>query len=588
MAQGRKAAVRKRMIWLFVIVVSLYAGLACHLACVQCFGGERYRKWAQVIRSRDLRIPAVRGGIYDRAGRPLALTIQAVSIFANRNEAGDDLAEAARRVAVALGRPQDSFEHRLAGRGSIVYFAKRVDPRTWERVRQQVKGFSGIGVERQPKRVYPSGSVAAQVIGFTNGSGNGAEGIERTFDRVLTGEDGAYTAELDAQRRVIPETRRQIRSPRDGRSVYLTIDLTIQSIAEAALAKMAKDYNPESACAIVINPSNGEILALANYPAFDPNNPASNPKGWRNRAVADLYEPGSTLKTATVAAALEEGISEKAIIVNCTGAERIGRNTIRCSLHRPFLNGHGPVDMRRLIEHSCNIGALRLARRIGAEKLTEYHRKLGLLDRQSIGLGCEAVSPGIPPSEWCAVRLANVGFGQGIAVTALQMAGVYCTVANHGVRMEPRLVKRICNPDGSVYRSFSGRKGTRVISEESARALAGMLESCVLEGTGKNAQIPGRSVAGKTGSAQIAKATGGFEPDSFVASFMGFAPVHSPRLVVAVVVTKPRGSHWGATVAAPVFKEIVEKSLWYLRVPLDKPADIHRQPKQDGDSKRIV
>lgn len=588
MAQGRRALVRKRMIWLFVIVVCLYTALACHLACVQCLGGERYRKWAQVIRSRDLRIPAVRGGIYDRAGRPLALTIQAVSIFANRNEAGERLPAAARKVAVALGKPAGSFDHRLAGRGSIVYFAKRVDPRTWERVRQEVRGFSGIGVERQPKRVYPSGCAAAQVIGFTNGSGSGAEGIERTFDRLLTGEDGAYVAELDAQRRVIPETRRHIRSPRDGRSVYLTIDLTIQSIAEAALAKMAEDYKPESACAIVMNPSNGEILALANYPGFDPNNPVSNRRGWRNRAVADLYEPGSTLKTATVAAALEEGISDKAIIVHCTGAERIGRNTIRCSLHRPFLNGHGPVDMRRLIEHSCNIGALRLARRIGAQKLTEYHKKFGLLDRQDIGLGCEAVPPRIPPSEWCAVRLANVGFGQGIAVTALQMAGIYCTVANHGVRMQPRLVRRICNADGTVYKSFSSGKGVRVISGESARALAEMLESCVLEGTGKNAQIPGRSVAGKTGSAQIAKATGGFESDAFVASFMGFAPVRHPRLVIAVVVTKPRGSHWGATVAAPVFREIAEKSLWYLRVPLDKPADSDKQPKQDGDSRRIV
>ncbi len=588
MAQGRKTLVRKRMIWLFVIVVLAYAGLACHLAYIQYFGGERYRQWARVIRSRDLSIPAVRGGIYDRSGRPLALTIQAVSIFANRNEAGKSLPEVARRVAVSLGKPADSFRHRLERRGSIVYFAKRVDPRTWERVKREVAGLSGVGAEREPKRVYPSGSAAAQVIGFTNGSGRGAEGIERTFDRILTGEDGAYVAELDAQRRVIPETRRQIRSPRDGRSVYLTIDLTIQSIAEAALARMAETYSPESACAIVMDPSTGDILALANYPAFDPNNPVSNRRGWRNRAVADLYEPGSTLKTATVAAALEEGISENATVAHCTGSERIGRSTIRCSLHRPFLNGHGAVDMRKVIEHSCNIGALSLARRLGAEKLTEYHRKFGLLERQDIGLGCEAVSPGIPPSEWCAVRLANVGFGQGIAVTALQMAGVYCAVANHGVRMEPRLIKRICNPDGSVYREYARGRGVRVISEKSASALAGMLESCVLEGTGQNAQIPGRSVAGKTGSAQIAKATGGFESDSFVASFMGFTPVRSPKLVIAVVVTKPRGSHFGATVAAPVFKEIAEKSLWYLWVPLGEPGDLHKQPRRDGGSKRIV
>lgn len=588
MAQGRGSLVRKRTIWLFILVTAMYIGLAGRLAYVQCRSGERYRKWATIIRSRDLRIPAGRGAIYDRAGRPLAITIQAASIFANRNEAGDKLHVAARKVARALGKDPHCFDCSLVGRSSIMWLARRVDPRVWERVRESTEGIRGIGMQAEPKRVYPSGQMAAQVLGFTNALGFGAEGIECSFDKALRGEDGVIRAELDAQRRVIPDTRRQVKPPRNGKSVYLTIDLTIQSIAESALKRMTDTYRPESASAIVMDPRTGEILALANYPAFDPNAPAAKRKAWRNRAVADLYEPGSTLKTVTVAAALNEGFSERAVCAHCAGSERLNGSTVRCSLHRPFMSGHGAVDMYRLIEHSCNIAAGHLALRLGSDKLSDYHERFGLHDRPDLGLGCEASARRIADDDWQAIRLANVGFGQGVAVSALQMAGVYCTVANRGVRVPPRIVRAIKNPDGTVCSLCGPRKGVRVISERAARSLTHMLVSCVDEGTGKTAQIPGRSVAGKTGSAQICKPGGGYHESAFVASFMGFAPAYNPRLVIAVVVHKPQGSHWGATVAAPVFREIGEKSLWYLRVPADKPVAPGRQRKQDGDIKRLA
>lgn len=443
-------------------------------------------------------------------------------------------------------------------------------------------------MQSEPQRVYPSGPMAAQVIGFTNSAGAGAEGIEHTFNEVMHGEDGIFRAELDAQRRVIPETRRQTRQARNGKNVYLTVDLTIQSIAEAALAKMTKVYKPQSASAVVMDPRTGEVLAMANYPSFDPNAPASKANAWRNRAVADLYEPGSTLKTATVAAALNEGCSGRAVCARCAGTERLGKRIVRCVLHRPFSAGHGAVDMNRLIGYSCNIAAAHLALRMGSDKLSDYHKRFGLLDRPEIGLGCEAVAPKIPDDQWQPIRLANVGFGQGIAVSALQMAGVYCAIANHGVRMKPRLIRAIRNADGTPYKMFRADKGIKVVSAEAARSLTDMLVYCVDEGTGKSAQIPGRSVAGKTGSAQMAKATGGYEASAFVASFMGFAPAYNPRLVIAVVVHRPQGSHWGATVAAPVFREIGEKSLWYLRVPADRPIEKAKPPKQNVDIKRVA
>jgi cell division protein FtsI/penicillin-binding protein 2 len=570
-----------------VLIVALYIGLAGRLAYVQCYSGARYREWATIIRSRDVRIPAGRGDIYDRAGRPLAITIQSASIFANRNEAGDRLPAAARRVASALGKDPSYFDGRLVGRGSILWLARRVDPRVWDRVRESMSGIRGIGMQSEPKRVYPSGQIAAQLIGFTNGSGYGAEGIEHSCNDDLRGVDGICRAELDAQRRIIPETRRQERAPRHGKSIYLTIDLTIQSIAESALAQMARTYKPKSACAVVMDPRTGEVLALANYPSFDPNAPGSKPDAWRNRAVADLYEPGSTLKTVTVAGALNEGYSDHAVYAHCCGSERLGHSTIRCSLHGKFKGGHGTVDMRRLIEESCNIGAAHIALRMGPDKLNKYHRLFGLVTRPDMGLGCEASARPIGDDEWSQIRLANVGFGQGVAVSALQMPGVYATIANHGVRMPPRIIRAVRDSNGHMCKLDEPGKGIRVISNRAARVMTDLLVGCVNEGTGKPAQIPGRTVAGKTGSAQVS-AVGGYAASEFVASFMGFAPAYKPRLAIAVVVHKPQGSHFGATVAAPVFREIGEKALWYLRVPADKPVQPANPRKQDGDIKSVA
>lgn len=589
MAQGRGGTVKRRTIWLFIVLLVLYIGLAGRLAYVQCHTGKRFHKWVKSIQTRDLPIPAGRGGIYDRAGRPLAVTIQAASIFANRNEAGDNLPTAARRVAQALGRDPHCFDSKLVGRGSILWLARRVDPRVWDTVKESTSGIRGVGMQSEPKRVYPSGPVAAQVLGFMNSRGAGAEGIEHTYNAALRGVDGVCRAELDARRRAIPETRRQVRLPRHGKSIYLTIDLTIQSIAESALAQMARTYKPQSACAVVMDPRTGEVLALANYPSYDPNKPAGRSNAWRNRAVADLYEPGSTLKTVTVAAGLNEGFSDHAAYAHCAGSERLGGSTLRCTLHGKFKAGHGSVDMHRLIEQSCNIGAAHIALRLGPDKLSEYHRRFGLWTRPDMGLGCEASSKGIAEDEWQAIRLANVGFGQGVAVSALQMAGVYATIANHGVRMPPRIVSAIRNSDGTVCQTCRPGKGVKVVSERAARIMTDLLVDCVNNGTGKTAQVPGRTVAGKTGSAQVCKVNGrGYDPTSFVASFMGFAPAYKPRLVIAVVVHRPQGCHWGATVAAPVFRAIGEKSLWYLRVPADKPIRPDKHNKQDGDTKRVA
>lgn len=597
MSSRHRGFVQKRTTWLFVVFTLLYLAVAARLAYVQVLDKDHYVKWATEIRARERSKTAERGCIYDRNGRLLAVNMETASVFANLKDV-ENPEKTAVQVASLMGEDARTIEEKLSGKRSFVWLGRQVDPEIGDAIWKRRDELRGVGMQRDTKRVYPAGILAAQILGFTNIDNHGVEGLEHVQDKFLRGVDGLYRAEIDGDGRVIPETRNVVREAEDGKDVYLTIDTTIQHITEQALGAMAKTYKPQSACAVVLDPETGEILALANYPFYDANN-ARNTKSslWRNRAVADLYEPGSTLKVVTVAAGLNEGLKPGQVVCGCKGVEQIPGGRVRCSLHHPYMSGHGSVDLDMIIRHSCNIGAAHVAFDIGGDKLYSYLKGFGLLDKVDAGFGCEAVGIIAPPDKWRTIRLANIGFGQGINVTPLQMAAVYATIANGGEYVKPHIIKEIRNSDGSVYKSYSRKPLRRVISEEAAADLAKMLMSCVDDGTGKTAGIDGRTVGGKTGSAQVAKTNGrGYDPGAFIASFMGFAPAKDPRLVIAVVVNRPQGSHWGATVAAPVFREIGEKALWYLRVPADAPSkkDKETQKKkeqrqqQDGDQKRLV
>lgn len=606
MATGHRGSVRKRTFVLFVLFALLYLALGIRLAYVQVVNRQEFVDWAKSIRLRTKPLLASRGRIFDRNLRILAVSIEASTVYGHRPEL-KDIPKTAARVAEMLGTGAAGIEAKLrGGTSNTIWIAKRVDPmigreisrgykiRVQREVEHKIKYIDkreqlpGIGVQGDTKRDYPAGPLAAQVLGFMNSDSKGAEGLESFGDHVLTGRDGLMTTEVDAQRRPIPETSHTMRNPVNGRDIVLTLDTNIQQMAEDALSKMAQTYHPESAVAVVLDPRTGEVLALANYPGFNPNTPGkSKPTLWRNRAVADLYEPGSTLKVVTVAAGLNEGMNPHATVVSCARTEKIKGGRLTCTVHHPFMSGHGAVDMFKIIQHSCNIGAAHIGLRLGAKKLYDYEKSFGLLDKIDAGFGCEAVGFMLPPEDWRVIKVANVGFGQGIAVTPLQMAAAYGVIARGGVYVQPWFVKGISGADG-VVRNTKAPKPRRVISREAAQEVTKMLMVCAEEGTGKPAQIEGRTVAGKTGSAQIAKSRGGYEPGAFIASFMGFVPATRPRLVIAVVVTRPRGSHWGATVAAPVFKEIGEKALWYLKVPSDAPAKAKPSPKPVGSGKGVV
>lgn len=606
MATGHRVSVRHRIGWLLFWLALGYAAVIGRLVYVQIINRAQYLDWGARISSRTIPLRALRGSIYDRDKRVLAVSIEAATIYAARKEL-KDIPRTAQMLAEILGEDPKAVESKLRGQKDTLWIAKRVDPRIGREIRLGYKKtvertvggvkkkvevrerLPGIGVLYESKRIYPAGFAASQALGFVNADNIGAEGLELASNSVLVGVDGSMTTEVDARRRTIPEAHRTIKNPVNGKDIVLTLDLTIQQIAEEALSDMAKTYQPESAAAVVLDPATGEILALANYPSFDPNSTSKTDPGlWRNRAVTDLYEPGSTLKAMTVAAAMNEGISPRAVVTNCARRESIAGGRISCSVHPPYMSGHGPVDMYKIIQHSCNIGSAHLAFRLGAKKLHDYEKAFGLIDKTRAGFGCEAVGYMLPPEDWRPIRLANIGFGQGIAVTPLQMAAAYAVIANGGVYQEPYVIKEIRNPDGTVCERGSSSEPRQVISRQTAAGVTKMLMLCAEEGTGKTAQIKGRTVAGKTGSAQIAKPKGGYIPGEFIASFIGFAPATKPKLVIAVVVTRPRGSHWGATVAAPVFREIGEKALWYMKVPPDAPAKPEIAPKPAAERKDMA
>ncbi|MDO8683895.1 MAG: penicillin-binding protein 2 [Armatimonadota bacterium] len=567
-----RTVVRKRAELLFYAFIAAYALIALRLTYVQFWKAERYEIFGNRIRGRERQLEAQRGVIYDRIGRELAINVKAASVYANPNRVREAGALAT-QLASLLDCDRSLLLSKLSDddRG-FVWLRRCVEERTGAELRKAK--IAGIGVLDEYKRVYPSEGVAAQVIGFTNIDGEGLEGVERVADSYLRGADGLLVADVDPNGRVIPETRRRMVEPRDGRDVVLTIDRYIQHVAEEELRATFEENKANGASAIVLDPKTGEVLALANMPSFNPNNRAgSGPECWRNRAITDLYEPGSTLKTITAAAALEEGlITPNQVFANCAGTVTIGRRRVRCSLHAPFNDGHGEVDLTKLLTYSCNIAASRLGLDIGPERLYKYEKAFGLLSAPNLGLAGATTGWLEKPLSWPQIKTANVAFGQGISVSAMQLAYAYAVIANDGVMMRPTIIKEIRNKDGSLFKEWTPKVVRRVVSESTAEQITKALVSCVNEGTGKAAAVEGYTVGGKTGTAQKARADGrGYSGGGYVGSFIGFVPASNPKLLIIVVVDEPKGSHYGSVVAAPAFRNIAKKALWYLRTPRDAP-----------------
>lgn len=575
------ATIRSRSGFVLALVALVYLALAARLFYLQVFRHAYFQKEADTYRVSKSLLPARRGLILDHNGDPLAINVPAWAVYADPIDIKDAAGTAA-QLAPLLGMDPDQLAQSLLPRTNKDHY-RDLKRRVPDEIGRAIKKMElrGIGVIGDTRRAYPNGDLGCQLLGFTNRDGVGIEGIESSQDAQLRGKDGLVVGEIDKEGRFLPGTLRHRSEPENGHDLVLTIDKQLQHEADTRLAQAVKEHHARNGVVVVLDPQTGEILALAGAPGYDPNAPRPKRRlskdeaiawqaRWRNRAVSDRYEPGSTLKTITASAVLQEqGLGKMEERVDCSRPLQIGRHFIHEA--PDALTQHlGYQNLRGILRVSSNVGMAQFGLQLGAPNLYKYEQAFGFLDNPGSGLPGEAHSQLMAPDqkEWAKIRLANVAFGQGISLTPLQLAAAYATIANGGTLMRPHILRSV-RADGREM-SVAPEPIRRVLSPEVAATVRSMLGTVVQDGTGKAAQIAGFSVGGKTGSAQVA-GKHGYESGHYVASFVGLYPLSRPRLVILCAVFEPQGIHWGATVAAPVVHDIAKQAMLQMHIPPDAP-----------------
>jgi cell division protein FtsI (penicillin-binding protein 3) len=550
---------------LLAFVLSLFVG---RLVQVQALDAEGYATAAQNVRSRTVPLPATRGSITDSNGVVLAQSVEARLVTADPMLVADP-GQYAHLLAPLLRVHENVLRQRLADRPRRwVLLARDVTPATWRAIKQLVdpgtgKPLIGIHSEPQSRRVYPADQVAANVLGFVGRDGRGQGGIERAFDAVLAGRDGKLTYERDRTGRRIATAGVEQVKPVPGRDVRLTIDREVQWVAQQAIAAKVTEAGAESGTVVVLDVKTGDILAMATAPTFNPNQPGRGRDENRgNRALSEVYEPGSIAKIMTTAAVLEEGAATPETKITVPG--RLSRGGHSFGDHW----GHGTLrlTLTGVLAKSSNIGTVLAAEQLDAATLHRYFERFGV--GRPTGLRFPGESRGIlaPAEEWSASQRYTVTFGQGLAVNAVQAASTFATIANGGVRVQPRLVAGWTDEDGHFRPAPAGQQ-TRVVSARTAAQVAQMMEQVTRPGgTAKIAAIPGYRVAGKTGTAQRVDPSCGCYR-GYTASFAGFAPADDPRIVVSVTLQKPVNGHTGGLLGGPVFRDVMSFALQSRGVP---------------------
>jgi cell division protein FtsI (penicillin-binding protein 3) len=568
----RRVNGRRRLLVLLVLSVIAFTALSGRLIVLQVLDAGSLDQAAARQRLSVVELPATRGRVFDRNGGNLALSVSARYVYAQPHLIRDQR-RTATALARALGLPRATVAERLVSRSRWVYVARRV-PKARGDVVQRLK-LPGIGVVGDVARRYPSGSVAAQVLGFVDVDGRGQAGIEQQYDGLLRGHAGKIQLERDPHGRTIPQGHRSLEPAEAGTDLVLTIDQYLQFVAEQALHRAVRQHNAKAGSVVVMVPRTGEVLAMANQPSFDPNRVSrSRPEARRNRAVADVFEPGSTNKTITAAAALQHGVrTPKTETVVPDHLPLCPEKTFRDShSHAPEL-----MTFAEIVARSSNVGTIMAARDLGPERL--YRAQLDFGYGRKSGIDLPGESPGIlrPAQGWYCTDLGTNAIGQGVAVTVLQMASVYATVANNGVLRAPTLLRGTVDARGRLAKA-ERRPGRRVLSAGKARSLSRILEGVVSDGgTGTLAALEEWRVAGKTGTARKPDTrNGGYRPGAYVGSFIGYAPAERPAAVVAVVIDEPTRGYYGGAVAAPVFREVAATALRRLGVLPTLPAKAGR------------
>jgi cell division protein FtsI (penicillin-binding protein 3) len=558
---------RRRIILIFLVLLLSLGGVAAKLFFLQIQQRDRLAERATKQYQRRLPILSRRGTIYDRTGRELAVSLKVTSVFA-QPAAVEDPAATAKALAPILDQPASDLAARLTTDKPFVWLQRQLDPAQAEAITDL--NLKGIGLFPESRRYYPRQELAAHVLGLVGLDDRGLEGLEHQYDDLLGGQPEFVSAQQDALGRVIfrqeePERRAPIFD------LTLTINEVLQYITERELQRAVEHSRAKAGTAIVMDPWNGEILALANQPTYDPNNyRISNAAARRNRAVTDAFEPGSVFKVILAAGALEEGVVRPGDrFFGENGAIEVSGVTIRD--HEKY----GWLTVREILTHSSNVGAIKIGQKLG--KSFYYHYISGFGFGSLTGLDLPGETPGLMrrPKGWSALSLSALSLGQEISVTPVQIATAFAAVANGGNLVRPHVVRGLTAQDASLSRQVEPVAIRRVISPETAQTLLEMLRDAVEQGTGKQAALEEYTVAGKTGTAQkMDPATGRYSHQKIVASFVGAVPAESPRLVILVLIDEPETLRWGGSIAAPTFRDIARDALKYLQVPPSPARDM--------------
>lgn len=565
----RPTGFQARLLLLGLAMATAFLVLGARAFQLTVLLGPDLRARADGQQRRWVTVTGPRGDIFDRNGNLLASSLEVPSVFAHPRQVGD-VETASRVVAETLGMSQAAARARLASPRRFVWLERQVLPRRAEAL--AAAALPGIGQVREPKRFYPQKRLAAHVLGYVNIDARGQAGLELALDEEMRGEERRVAVGRTGRGRILHMRPVDPTPTLAGRRVQLTIDVRIQAIAERELALGVERARAVGGVAIVADPATGEILALANVPTFDPNDPPGRRgREWlrhtKDQAVISVYEPGSTFKAMLAATALETGVTNVDETFFCeNGRYRYGNRWIHDS------HGHGWLSFGEVIQVSSNICTTKVATRIGADRYHRYLRAFGFGERTGIELPGEV--PGIlrPVDAWASIDLATHSFGQGVAVTPLQMVAAFGAIANGGVLMRPHVVRRIVAPDGTVE-ATAPTPVRRVVSERAARLTAELLRRAVEEegGTGSRARLGTVPVAGKTGTAQKPREDGRGYSQKRIGSFVGFVPADRPRIVILVLIDEPRTTSYGGVVAAPVFRAIAAETLPLLDVPSPAP-----------------
>lgn len=570
---------RRRSLLLLGAAAFWFLVLVLRLAYLQVERHDEYRSRAEGQHQRVVELDPPRGTVFDRHGQKLAVSVEVDSAFAVPAEVPDPEATAA-ALAGLLGEPAERYREALGRDREFVWIARKLDPPVAARLREL--DLPGIDFLSESKRYYPNRELAGALLGFVGTDNAGLAGLEAAWDDLVAGRAGRQTVLRDARRGTVVVPDLAAAPPEPGADLVLTIDAALQHVAERELAAAVSETRASGGSVVLLDPRSGAVLALASAPGFDPNRFASYDEStWRDRAVMNAYEPGSTFKIFTVAASLEHQLLDPSDVFDC-GMGSITLAGIRIRDHKPF----GELTVREVLAMSSNVGAIKVGLTVGRERLYEEIRQFGFGRPTGIALPGESAGLLRELPDWRPLTTAYVSFGQGISVTPLQLATAVAAVANGGTLLRPHLVAAVRHAGGIETRP-SGEIVGRPISPATALTLERMMEEVVERGTGKAAAVPGYRVAGKTGTAQKAVPGIGYAANRYVASFVGFAPARDPRLVGLVVIDEPRGGRYhGGQVAAPVFSHILARALPLMGIPPDHERQL--TPPDEGAASETV